>query len=736
MPPALPASSVMDFVAAYDVMGHYSAVQTQANGGVCGAGPDLDLEPYTGVATSATCIPVNLSQAYWISLNINENTGVSTYWVYTLWGSLVGTKSVAMVTGNDIQYFILGNNETGTTTGNDFFQNIMVDQTGSAPLLPFVPASFTAATCGQPDVDAEINGPTNYAINGDTINVPAGTCTWTTDEVITGAGITVQGAGTPNLGSGTFGAGTMTTTINDNAGTSTPVFYETGQTYGETSTLQNFNILPLTTSTALQIPIWAIGTCSASGCPNLRVDNINLGLGATVWNDGGGGTGSNAATGIAVDDFFGVADHNTIPTGSQMRLVDVHFSAWAGTGQYGDNSWAAADTFGTAQAFFAENNTFYGTITPLTDTESAPGGSLIYRGGGRIVARYNHITFTGNGTAGATTTVLTGGRARGGRQLECYDNTITCSSGNCQSTMGLRSGPGISYANVNSVSGGNFVQYINLYAVRRAAGYSPWGFGDGTGCYDDNAGGTCPGTVSVSGTATGGSATTLVDTGKTWTVNQWQSSSPYGVHDITQSCGSEILSNTATTLTIIQTTSQTCTPVASDSYEIIQVPVLIDQPGYGIGNYISGTTPATGWVSEALDPIYEWNDTTSAGSTVSDIVSNQGDLGMIANRDFYAQSTGIQTNATTPFNGTSGTGWGTLANRPTTCTTGVGYAEYTGGTTFVQFDECTSTNTWTSAVYTSYTYPHPLDSGSGTPIPAPAATMFVRAATFLPDVVN
>jgi len=76
----------------------------------------------------------------------------------------------------------------------------------------------------------------------------------------------------------------------------------------------------------------------------------------------------------------------------------------------------------------------------------------------------------------------------------------------------------------------------------------------------------------------------------------------------------------------------------------------------------------------------------------------------------------LQTNSTTPFNGTAtiGFGHGTLANRPTTCTTGVGYWatdqgnwNQSGSGGQGQLYVCTATNTWTLS-YTPYTYPHPL----------------------------
>ena len=66
------------------------------------------------------------------------------------------------------------------------------------------------------------------------------------------------------------------------------------------------------------------------------------------------------------------------------------------------------------------------------------------------------------------------------------------------------------------------------------------------------------------------------------------------------------------------------------------------------------------------------------------------------------------------FNGVTGIGRGTLASRPATCTTGVGYWATDQGEWKSknpgpdgQFYKCTSTNTWT-LYYTPYTYPHPL----------------------------
>ena len=108
----------------------------------------------------------------------------------------------------------------------------------------------------------------------------------------------------------------------------------------------------------------------------------------------------------------------------------------------------------------------------------------------------------------------------------------------------------------------------------------------------------------------------------------------------------------------------------------------IDQPGRGQGdllvtlfpNKVNNTTGTLRWPNQALEPIYIWNNT---GSIVpgwgSSVYSNDTGGRVVANRDYYPPASGQQTSPTSPFNGTSGTGWGTLANRPTTATPGVAY---------------------------------------------------------------
>lgn len=88
----------------------------------------------------------------------------------------------------------------------------------------------------------------------------------------------------------------------------------------------------------------------------------------------------------------------------------------------------------------------------------------------------------------------------------------------------------------------------------------------------------------------------------------------------------------------------------------------------------------------------------------------------------YVYKTYTVSNGTYANDGTSGVGCGTLANRPATCTVGVGYWATNQSCTTVPSSlygrnhtdtiqgtlyTCTATNTWT-ATYTPYEYPHPL----------------------------
>jgi len=577
-------------------------------------------------------------------------------------------------------------------------------------------STYTAASSNESDVQAAVNKVSSAG--GDTVNVPCNptTSVWTTTLTSSRSfTLNFQGAA-PNTGPGTVGSGTNCVTILDNVPSPGNVFTFT-PTYASTNNvvvLQNVNIDPFTATSTLGNPISIVGTCTSSGCPQFRIDNVVFGKN-TRWTEVG--NGSQAAAVIRVDNSFGVMDHNTIPLGSNIELFNAQMTAYLGVGANGDSSWAQPDSLGGANNIFAENNLDYSGYLGLNDCEA---GAI---GGCRFVDRYNTLTQSNNGSFGIAQNhgTETSGRGRSGREMEVYGNTLTCLMNCAGIDGGLRGGTGMFFNNhaiLTPGEGANTWLGISLY--RTVGAFTPWSACGGSGGYDRNDGVTYyTGTMNTNGNG----VLTFTDGSKTWTTNQLvPTGNPYSVYDVTQGFWSEISSNTSNTITVIGPISESGWTGFNngDSYQILRAQFCIDQPGHGAGNYISGTPPsATGYPGQALDPIYQWGDFNTGGAQVNNPIGS-GSGKIIANRDYYPQASGMQTSPTSPFNGTSGTGWGTLADRPTTCTPQVGYWatdqgnwNQSGSGGQGELFVCTATNTW-ALHYEPYTYPHPLIAGNTT----------------------
>jgi hypothetical protein len=146
-----------------------------------------------------------------------------------------------------------------------------------------------------------------------------------------------------------------------------------------------------------------------------------------------------------------------------------------------------------------------------------------------------------------------------------------------------------------------------------------------------------------------------------------------------------------------------------------------DQIGRGYDTELWVRTPA-GAYAQPLLPVYGWTNRTDSSTEVPFRVRGTSGKHIKANRDFY--------DYTASFNGTSGMGAGTLANRPATCTPGVAYWATNQSTSDLKgmvgknpttpiagtLYKCTAANTWTE-YFKPYVYPHPLSGPTQPPQP-------------------
>ena len=593
--------------------------------------------------------------------------------------------------------------------------------------------TYTAASCNYTDVNAVINGPTHKAVNGDVINIPSGSCTWSTGLTVpSGIGITIIGEGTPNSGSSTTGASSSCTATSITVSGGINAFRMT-PAYGNSTT--RLSCMTIASGSGSGVAASVLGSCTLLGCPNLRMDNI-------TFSDWAGHAEVGISYGItAIGDMFGVIDHNTINgvTGNYLQLVELSHASYQGVGLYGDNSWAQPEAYGSANFLFFENNIF--NDAGCCENEGSAGG-LTRQGGGRIVVRYNTFSPTDSynfslGWHGSESS----GRPRSGRAYEYYENTWSCNSttNGCPPVIGARGGTGLTWGNTfTATTRSTFGTILQMNTYRTQGSQPDWGACDGSMAYDTNDGTTYySGTIgSVSGA--GPYTITVSGTSPGWTTNEWSpNGAPYSVHDVTKSTGSEITANGANTLTIAYSGGPGAwTPSAGDSIQILRATVCIDQAGgRGLGTlYNSLDIPANLIpASEAPSPTYLWMNSENP-APVS--VAGSNTARVIRNRNFYMETANqsAQTSPTSPFDGTTSTtgiGHGTLANRPTSCTPssngGVGTAYWE--TDHNQLDYCIGTNTWSTTTslpssYVPYTYPHPLTAqGTGSTNPAPPTNL-------------
>ncbi len=580
--------------------------------------------------------------------------------------------------------------------------------------------NYTAASLSSTDVQTAMN---SASASGDTVTLPAGSANWTTGVTWTApANAQLIGAGTTATGGGDQ------TTIVDNIASDSRLVQITINTTG------TFRMTGITFQSGTG-SLKDGGTIKISGRGDARIDHCHFLM--TVAN--------NYKAILFTGGVFGVMDHCILDfTG----LNTLFFSnGRQGGGASGDYEWTQSTNFGGSDYFFIEDNIINGTVGSGTYNTRVFDGFT----SSKIVVRFNTVV-----QAVLSETHATGhsGDDRGLRSQEIYGNAVTSTLvyNPNYTAVDLSNGTGLVWGNTwNQV-------YKNIYVFkitrRNSATYaqSPpptrWGYAGPTPL--------ATGTVDVTGTAvTWASGDTFDTNWPTGTMIYIVGMTAEGVAGQSPNDGPSggISAVGSTTSITLANGGHTGAPLTGAAYTVgsawdgntdaVGYPCL-DQPGRGVGDLLTGvfpnkvndTTGTVAWPNQALEPIYLWNN---SGSIVSgwggSTISNQTVGRVVADRDYYASATGIQTSPTTPFDGTSGTGWGTLANRPTTCTTGVAYfATDAGGWNQSSTNpygvqqngangvlyKATATDTWT-AYYTPYTYPHPLQ-GVVTAVNTPAPT--------------
>jgi hypothetical protein len=143
--------------------------------------------------------------------------------------------------------------------------------------------------------------------------------------------------------------------------------------------------------------------------------------------------------------------------------------------------------------------------------------------------------------------------------------------------------------------------------------------------------------------------------------------------------------------------------------------------GADVSGLIDLATGTQSWPHQYLEPIYLFENTLPNGMSGEVL---RTDVSTAIDRDIYFDCGSYNSACSGGFTGAHGTGDGTLASRPSTCTAGPGgtFGQSPTGSYGVAYWAtdansgngelyvCTSTNTWT-AVYTPYAYPHPLVTG-------------------------
>src|SRR5437660_3625363 len=411
----------------------------------------------------------------------------------------------------------------------------------------------------------------NSAHDGDTITLPAGTFTWSTGVNITKA-ITLQGAGVG------------VTIVKDGVQSGKLIAWSLAA--GLPSRLTGIEFQDGGRSVTADAPdgILHVNGSNTDGS-SFRWDHCK-------WSDMNGFT--------VFDTVIGVIDHNTFTKSNKHLTTYIYGSRWNNaSGNWGDGSWAAPTNFGSSEFLFYEDNTFTSSDPVYIEfgTDALAGA--------RFVVRHNTITNCLIGDHGTES----GGRIRGSRAMEVYNNTYIGT--NLANFVGGSRSSRVLFHD-NNISGYWSNPIFTLGNWRNFYPFQPWGGADGTNAWDVNE----PNPFFTGTAASNSSGTSVTVSGVNWATNQWAG---YTIRRTSNLCGL----NTITFAWIQSSTSNTIsytynggypTPslafCAGDTLEIRKVDHALDQPGRGGGSLITSDPPVRpfGWNDQVTEPCYAWNN--------------------------------------------------------------------------------------------------------------------------------
>ena len=527
-------------------------------------------------------------------------------------------------------------------------------------------ATTSALSCSQSHVNAAVAN----AADGDTVLIPAGTCTWLSTLSITNKSIAL------------IGSGESSTSIT-NASGSELILWQLKP--AGLSRLSGFT----TTDNGGGCGGGDVGSIHIRGdAPSFRLDHVTF-------------IAKSCVPLRIHENVRGVIDHNTCANSGFCFIP--HHGKWQNInatpgyvdGQ-GDQSWAAPSTMGTANQLVFEDNVFNrGSGAQIWTTDDHHGTRSTYR-----FNRFNNVVMANHGTE-------TGGRSRSVRHWEVYQNIFTWTDPSTPAMSHLRGGTGMIFDNKATGAMNWFFDmshYRNLSDDRQI--YAWGGCGIQTVTSLTRSGLTATATVSNHSVSGSGSYITISG------ANEAAYNGTFIAYAASNSAFTYTLSGSPTSPATGAITARS----PFDQNSTATGYLCLDQPGAGQGTLISGEGPGDGamsplsWSNQAREPIYIMNNTVNGQLNAG--VSNFPDT-VQENRDYY--------NQTASFTGTAGIGRGPRSARPSACTPGVAYWSTDQGgnwdttsaaTNDGTLDKCTAANTWTNAFYTPLTYPHPLVSGA------------------------